>query len=43
MSISYAVRSSTTFDPDPQEPVMASIFKQYERVLIESPARWTAL
>ncbi len=24
------------FNPDPREPIMTSIFKQYERVLIES-------
>lgn len=32
----YAVKSSNDYFPDPQEPVMDSIFKQYERVLVES-------
>lgn len=36
MVASYAVRSGVSFDPSPTEPVMESIFQQYERVLLES-------
>lgn len=36
MTASYAVRSGVSFDPNPAEPVMESIFHQYERVLVES-------
>lgn len=36
MSISYAINSGLSFEPEPEEPVFESIFKQYERVLIES-------
>lgn len=36
MSASYAVNVSRQFDPDPSDPVMESIFQQYERVLVES-------
>ena len=32
----YAVDVGKGFDPDPKEPVMKSIFQQYERVLVES-------
>ncbi|MDE7247918.1 MAG: hypothetical protein K2N43_08525 [Lachnospiraceae bacterium] len=32
----YAVDAGKAFDPDPKEPIMKSIFKQYERVLVES-------
>ncbi len=36
MSVSYAMNAGTSFDPEPSEPVMDSIFQQYERVLVES-------
>lgn len=32
----YIVRTTTTFYPEPTEPIMESIFRQYERVLVES-------
>lgn len=36
MSTSYVVGVGRQFDPDPSEPIMESIFQQYERVLVES-------
>lgn len=36
MSANYMVNVSRQFDPDPSEPIMDSIFQQYERVLVES-------
>ncbi len=36
MSASYVANVKTGFYPDPNEPVMESIFQQYERVLVES-------
>lgn len=35
MSENYAVKAGITFSSDPTEPIMESIFQQYERVLIE--------
>ncbi|MDE7326091.1 MAG: hypothetical protein K2N63_07440 [Lachnospiraceae bacterium] len=32
----YAINAGESFDPDPKEPIMKSIFQQYERVLVES-------
>lgn len=36
MSANYMANVSRQFDPDPSEPIMNSIFQQYERVLVES-------
>lgn len=36
MSASYAVKVGRQFAPDPSDPVMDSIFQQYEWVLVES-------
>lgn len=36
MSVSYAIKVERDFDPDPSEPVLKTLFKQYERVLLES-------
>lgn len=36
MSASYTANVCRQFDPDPSEPIMDSIFQQYERVLVES-------
>lgn len=36
MSGAYAVNAGKNFSPDPSEPVFESIFRQYERVLVES-------
>ena len=36
MSANYTFNACKQFDPDPSEPVMDSIFQQYERVLVES-------
>lgn len=36
MSANYIANVSKQFDPDPSEPIMDSIFQQYERVLVES-------
>lgn len=36
MAVNYVLNISTSFNPDPIEPMMDSIFQQYERVLIES-------
>ena len=36
MSTSYVVGVGRQFDPVPSEPIMESIFQQYERVLVES-------
>lgn len=36
MSVSYAMDAGNSFEPDPHEPIMESIFQQYERVLVES-------
>ncbi len=33
---SYAIKVSSNYEPNPTEPVMESIFKQYEYVIIES-------
>lgn len=32
----YMLKAGTSFHPDPEEPIMESIFQQYERVLVES-------
>ncbi len=36
MSSSYALNTGFGFEPEPTEPIMTSIFQQYERVIIES-------
>lgn len=36
MSTNYTANVCRQFDPDPSEPIMESIFQQYERVLVES-------
>ena len=36
MSENYAIKAGATFSPDPAEPIMESIFQQYEHVLVES-------
>lgn len=36
MSECYAVNAGKSFESDPKEPIMKSIFQQYERVLVES-------
>lgn len=36
MTGSYAIQSNNGFSPEPEDNVMDSIFKQYERVIIES-------
>ena len=36
MSNSYICDCELNFYPDPNENVMSSIFKQYERVIVES-------
>ena len=36
MSINYVACVGRKYDPEPSEPVMNSLFQQYERVLVES-------
>ena len=36
MTGSFAIQSNNGFSPEPEDNVMDSIFKQYERVIIES-------
>lgn len=36
MFVNYAATVGSSFEPDPTEPIMESIFQQYERVLVES-------
>lgn len=36
MQVNYTADVGKQFDPDPSEPIMDSIFQQYERVLVES-------
>ena len=36
MPVSYAARVGQDFDPDPSKPVLETLFKQYETVLVES-------
>ena len=36
MAGSYVMSAGANFEPDRGEPIMESIFKQYEHVLIES-------
>lgn len=36
MSSSYVLNAGSSFEPEPTEPILTSIFQQYERVIIES-------
>lgn len=36
MAESFVMQSTRGYDPEPQEPIMTSLFKQYERVIVES-------
>lgn len=36
MYMNCAIKAGSTFNPDPKDPIMESIFQQYERVLVDS-------